>query len=89
MFHVKFLRVPRQLTVNGQRRKLITIRQYFIINSKLEKKQNTLITKNYKKKMETFGKIKEQKLGVFSENIRYLENTSKIKKNKFEEFLRQ
>lgn len=39
--------------------------------------------------METSGKIKEQKLGVFSENIRYLENTSKIKKNKFEEFLRQ
>lgn len=39
--------------------------------------------------METFGKIKEQKLGVFSENIRYLENTSKIKKNKFEEFVRQ
>lgn len=39
--------------------------------------------------METFGKIKEQKLEVFSENIRYLENTSKIKRNKFEEFLRQ
>lgn len=88
MFQVKFLPITRQLAVNGQRRKLTIIRQYFLINSKLKKKQNALITKNYKK-METSGKIKEQKLGVFSENIRYLENTSKIKKNKFEEFLRQ